>query len=83
MAADLESVLDNAVVIVEVMESFPLQLRVSDGAQEHMVDLDDAVQVQRGGEVLTPGALAPGQRVSLELGGPAPQVVQRIEIQDK
>ncbi|MEM0987469.1 MAG: hypothetical protein AAGK00_01215 [Pseudomonadota bacterium] len=66
--------------IMEVMESWPVQLRVLDGVKERIVDLDDMALVKRDGIDVGSGALAPGLSVRLQVGGPDPQTVQVVEI---
>lgn len=52
--------------ITDVMESWPLQLIVAAGSQRHIVTLTDATEVKRDGVIVGPGALRPGQRVSVQ-----------------
>ncbi|MEM7212742.1 MAG: hypothetical protein AAF479_12760 [Pseudomonadota bacterium] len=80
MGAETDPLIPDAARIMEVMESWPLQLRILIGAHERIVDLDDAAVVMRDGIETDPGALAPGLLIRLQMGGADPQVVHLIEI---
>jgi hypothetical protein len=67
------------VKILEVMESWPLQLRVSLGAGEYIVELSSAAQLIRGGESILPGELSSDQEVELLIEG---HRVSRLNVLD-
>ncbi len=51
--------------IVEVMESWPLQLILDSDGEQLFVDLDADVRVERAGVEVGPGTLSPGHQVEL------------------
>jgi hypothetical protein len=53
------------VVIRDVMETWPLQLRVSLGSKFYMVSLLEDTEIRRGGRVVTASVLVPGQRITV------------------
>lgn len=67
------------VKILEVMESWPLQLRVSLGAGEYIVELSSAAQLISGGESILPGELSSDQEVELLIEG---RRVSRLNVLD-
>jgi hypothetical protein len=52
--------------ITGVMETWPLQLIVAAGSQQHTVALSDTTEVKRNGVVVGPGALRPGQLIAVQ-----------------
>jgi hypothetical protein len=57
------------VQILEILESWPLQLRVSFGAGEYIVELSPEAELIRGGESISPGELSGDQEVELLIEG--------------
>lgn len=53
--------------IVNVMESWPLQLALQTSSGPQHVALDESAQIARGGVTLSAGDLRPGQRVRITL----------------
>jgi len=66
--------------IVEVMESWPLQLLVAGEEQNQVVDLDENVHVISNGKSVAVSALSHGQRVHLHFSSPTPAPAIRVEI---
>jgi hypothetical protein len=53
--------------IIEIMESWPLQLRVAVGASDYIVELSPEAELERGGGILSPGGLESGQKAELRI----------------
>ena len=51
--------------LLEIMESWPLQLRVAVASTEYMLDLNPEAQLERSGARVSPGDLGSGQSIKL------------------
>lgn len=51
--------------ITEIMESWPLQLRLSTGGKDIMIELAADAAVESEGAPLSPGNLSPGDRIEI------------------
>ena len=71
-------------IIVEVMESWPLQLAVEGGGNRYHVELLHQTTVTRGSRDVNPGVLQPDQRVRVSGSGRGPptqvMIAESIEI---
>jgi hypothetical protein len=67
--------------IINIMESWPLQLALQTTDGREQVALAENVQIQRAGATVDPGELQPGQRVRL-LNRTARGEVAELEILD-
>jgi|GEM_PF-6133927 len=77
------------VVIRDVMETWPLQLRVSLGSKFYLVSLWEDTEIRRGGRVVTASILVPGQRIivygrvsSMGVGGTDSVIADVITVPD-
>lgn len=65
-------------LITEIMESWPLGLRLCVEGEEVLVELTEGCQVTQSGRPVDPGDLRPGMRVRLAYA--AEGVVDRLEV---
>ncbi len=69
--------------ISEVMECWPLEIRVSTESGVRFLSLTENVTVVRGEETVSPGTLRPGMKIRAQLSSPADEknnLVDRVEI---
>ena len=66
--------------ILEVMESWPLQLIVQSGGQTLSISLADNTIVRRARTIVGPGVLAPGQGVRISTSSEDDQIAEEIDI---
>jgi hypothetical protein len=67
--------------IVQIMESWPLQLVLQTPAGREQVVLAENIRIERAGVLVDPGVLQPGQRVRVLMRTPRGEIAE-LEILD-
>lgn len=68
-------------IILNIMESWPLQLTINIHGDHKQFTLADQVTVLRGGKIVDPGQLRPGQKVRVSISETEASIIS-IEIID-